>query len=443
MATIEAQKLASLQKEPPWFSDTTRERVCEYAPTFLTEFAVMCSQIVVYKLAAQFLGKQGFSEYAIARRTISTVYPIALLGLSVGLPRYLALSMHQNRDAEANRLFSATVWCVGASTAIIVAVMNIWPSTFAYLAFGSATYSRLTLPLSLLMAGLTLHVTVYSYFRGHVRMRPANSLQFVNLGVVPLLSFYRVNYDPASVLLRFGLLTVLVSVFGFLFTPWQKMTWNPLRESKLLLRYGLPRVPGDFALMAMLVLPAWVVAHKISVQEGGYVAFSISFLSMIAAVFAPIGLVLLPKASRLIARRSGEELASHISTVLRLSLIVSAVLTILVELLSGPLVRIYLGREFFEVSTTVRIVMMGGIPYAIYTALRSALDARHFKAINTINCVIALSLLVLCTWVFSALYHPSIFALILPLPLSLLVLGFLTWWQAREVHKDLEFGASS
>src|SRR5437879_4795697 len=64
--------------------------VREYGGTFATEFAVLACQLLTYKLAAHFLGKTGFAEYAVARRTISLIYPLPLLGLAVAVPRYIA-----------------------------------------------------------------------------------------------------------------------------------------------------------------------------------------------------------------------------------------------------------------------------------------------------------------------------------------------------------------
>src|SRR6266705_909420 len=64
--------------------------VREYGGTFATEFMVLASQLLVYKLAAHFLGTTGFSEYAVARRTISLIYPVPVLRVAVALPRYVA-----------------------------------------------------------------------------------------------------------------------------------------------------------------------------------------------------------------------------------------------------------------------------------------------------------------------------------------------------------------
>jgi len=422
-------------------SDASVAQIREYGPTFLTEFAVMASQIVVYKLAAHYLGKEGFSEYAVARRTISTVCPIALLGFGIGLPRYLAISAGEDLAGRRDRIFGATLWCVGAAAAILITLTNLMPSSFAYLIYGSASYKALAFPVSLITGGLILHAVVYSYFRGHMLMARANILQFTNLAVVPLLGFLGVSHDVGAVLKRIGLLSIFVSSLGLVLTPWQLMATNSLGEAKLLLRYCAPRMPGDFALMVLLGLPAFLVAHQVGVQEAGYVAFSVSVLGMIAAVFAPIGLVLLPKASGLIARGASEELWSHVSVVLQLSLIASLFLTILTEMFAGPLVRVYLGRNFAEISMTIRIIMLGAVPYAVYIALRSAIDARHHKAINAKNCAIALASFASCWVLLSAFRISSTNALIVPLPLSLLILGTLTWLEAREVTSGLDSGS--
>src|SRR5438132_6367918 len=72
-----------------WITENLGSHVREYGGTFATEFTVLACQLVTYRLVAHFLGKTGFAEYAVARRTISLVYPIPLLGVAVALPRYV------------------------------------------------------------------------------------------------------------------------------------------------------------------------------------------------------------------------------------------------------------------------------------------------------------------------------------------------------------------
>jgi O-antigen/teichoic acid export membrane protein len=405
----------------------------EYASTFATQFADLGCQLLVYKLAAHYFGKQGFSEYAVARRAISTIYPVCLLGLGVALPRFIALSAADEQGAVRDRFWGASLWCVGFMVLFMTLLLNMMASKFAFLIYGASSYRPLVFPIMLVIAGLSLHALVYGYFRGHLQMNRANLLQIINSGIVPLVVLLWGSRGVGPALEEIGALTLLVAALGLLFTPWQKFATNCTSEVRTLLCYGLPRVPGDFALIALLGLPAFLVAHEVGVQEAGYVAFGMSVLGMIGAVFAPIGLVLLPKASGFIARGAHEALRSHVSAIMQLSLAVSALLTFSIEISAGTALRIYLGSEFSGLATIVRVVMLGAVPYAVFSALRSAVDARHFRPINARNCMTALAILASCSALLAIGHDKSVLLLILPLPLSLLVLGILTWSESRKL----------
>ncbi|MCI0418426.1 MAG: hypothetical protein L0312_04255, partial [Acidobacteria bacterium] len=216
----------------PWIDEPALRQGREYAGTFVTEFAVLASQILVYKLAAYYLGKEGFAEYAVARRTISLIYPVPLLGLGVALPRYIAYASGQGNSTRSERFFGATLWCVGCTTTLCALLMNFSSGGFAYLFFGSRDYAHLVFPLSVLLIGLALHAVVYAYFRGNLVMKRANLLQFVNLGLVPLVAFFAFRESVRSVLLASGVLSTVVAASTLLFTPWQQMAANTLTEGR-------------------------------------------------------------------------------------------------------------------------------------------------------------------------------------------------------------------
>src|SRR5580698_2591321 len=109
MATTETPKAMLLRGMFPWLSEGTWMQMKAYAPTFLTEFTVMASQIVVYKLAAYFFTRDSFSEYAVARRTISLLYPPILLGLGVALPRYAGHANGVSNPQRSLRYYGAAL----------------------------------------------------------------------------------------------------------------------------------------------------------------------------------------------------------------------------------------------------------------------------------------------------------------------------------------------
>lgn len=368
---------------------TTKKLAEEYSGTFATEFAVLASQLLVYKLAALFLGKAGFLEYAVARRTISLICPVPLLGIAVALPRFVARVVGAESEVRLARYFGAAVWCMGIGLLVSVLLINIFPGTFAYIFFAGREYANLVLPLSVLLIGLVLHILVYSYFRGCLAMWRANLLQLINLGVVPLVAFLAYSNSVRSVLLAMGILTTIVACMGLTLTPLKHAGVHVLPEAKELLRYGVQRVPGDFLYMALLTAPVTFVAHSSGLQQAGYVAFGISVMNMIGSMFQPLGLVLLPKASRMLAGGDWTELRNHITQIVKATVLISVFVAVVLEISAAGLIRLYLGPNFSEAVVVLRIIVIAALPYSLYCVLRNLIDAYHENAVNALTLLIS------------------------------------------------------
>ena len=349
----------------------------EYVGTFLTEFAVMVSQILLYKLAAHYLGKTGFSEYALVRRTVSLLFPIPVPGQAVGLPRYIGVTNGRGDSKAASLYYGATLWCVGGAAVVCLLLMNLLARPFAYLFFGDKAYWYLSLPLSLMIVGLCVHTVVCGYFRGHMAMNRANVLQFINLAVVPVISFIAFGHSLARVLRAIGLISTLTASIGLFLTPVRAVAENNWQEAKELLRYGIQRVPGDFILVALFTLPATFIAHLKGVEEAGFVAFGISVVTIVGAIFAPVGLVLLPKATLMFAEGARKELREHLRLILLVVLCASVAIVLVIWVWIPDLIRLYLGPGFEQVVPVVRLLILGALPYSLYLVLRNLVDAYH------------------------------------------------------------------
>ena len=435
MATLETPKITLVCGRLPLLSAEAWQQVREYGPTFATEFTVLACQLLTFKLAAHFLGKQGFSEYAVARRVISTIYPVALLGFGVALPRYVAISAHEQQAGLCDRFFSAAVWCVGLVAVILLGVMNLAPSRFAYLIYGGGSYGPFVFPISLVIGGQTFHALCYAYFRGRLQMKPANLLQFLNLAAVPVLAFFVGDRSPKMVLERIGWLSVLVSVSALWWTPWRAIGSRCFAEAKTQLRYGVPRVPGDFAQMALLGLPTFFVAHIAGVQQAGYVAISISMVLLIGAIFTPVGLILLPKSSFLFARGSVAELREHVMFLLKMTFAISIALSAVVFFAPGVLVQVLLGPQYGEVAQIVRLIVPGAVPYSVFLVLRNVLDAFHEHAVTSAFLIMSLCIFCIGALIFQAKsngVNPILFFLLA----ALVVLGLLTLLETFRVLSD-------
>jgi O-antigen/teichoic acid export membrane protein len=416
----------------PWIGLFPSQHVREYVPTFATEFALLLSQVVAFKLSAHYLGKGGFAEYALARRLVALIAPIPLLGIGVALPRYIGYSKGTGDEAAVSRYYFAAIVCVLAATLVCVLLMNLMSTTFAFLFFGNGSYAHFVFPLSAMIVGLSLHTLACGYFRGRMAMNRANLLQFFNLALIPLLVFIFAHRHLDHILLAIGGLWTIVAGGTLAATAARIPAPYTVGDAKDLLSYGVQRIPGDFTLVALFSLPVTVVAHLQGVQQAGYLAFAISVLSMICAVFQPVGLVLLPKATYMLAEGLRRELRAHVSQLLKISVLTSLVLASFIGVFANPLFRIYLGHGYEQVAGLVRIMVIGAIPYSVYLVLRNVIDAFHKNGVTTL--ILLLSLTVFGTGASLGIHAGfSGIAVMLSFLCGLVILAAASAWECQRI----------
>lgn len=411
----------------------------DFIITFLTEFLVLASAILVYKLAAVFLGKVGFSEYALSRRTVALIQPAILLGLRVSIPRYIALTDSGSNQRDSGTYFTSGFLTITAATLLASTALGLFRPQFSYLFFGSTRYGHIFIPISLMLLGLNLHVACYSYFRGKMTMLKANSLQFINQCVVPLLAFL-VGKTIVKVLMFTALGWIAVSLF-FLLLILKNLKWKRIgiiSHAKELLACGWQRTPGDFAHAALLALPAIFVAHLTGVKEAGYVAFGISLLNMVGSVFTPVGLILLPKVSQLIASKNLDLVKHYILVILKITFALTLLGVAFFEIFAKEIIGIYLGKSFPDLVLIARLILIGGLPFALHVSMVSVIDAYYFRAINTINLIISLAMFLLLSGIVILMSKEYLY-IIYGFEVALFVLGGLTLYEIIKILRRKDY----
>jgi O-antigen/teichoic acid export membrane protein len=402
--------------------------------TFLTEFILLLVGFLTLQLAGRVLGSVGFGEYAVSKRAMSVIaYPL-LLGLGISIPRYLALaetSESSVNDQQRAYFFAGVGLAIPIVTGFAVVVLQL-PAFFAQMFFGGSEFARLVPSVVLLTIGMCLHILQYGYFRGRMQMWRANLFQFFNMGLVPPVMILLVRQDTAKILAFTGSVWIGVSTLVLIALVLKMRFWKfpvSLWQDSVheLFRYGLPRVPGEFALFGLFAIPTFLIANYQGIEVAGFFSFGVSILQMIAGLFRAVGIVLLPYVSRLTSEAQWGKVKSVVAKTLSVCLVLALAIAVLLELMVGVVVPLFMGPSFSRAIPYVSWLLLGSVPYVLYTVLRNPLDAVTEWPYNSINLIITIVVLIVLLLLRSPLLSPGV-----AMTIALCLLGLLTLWSWRR-----------
>lgn len=405
----------------------------QHLSTYAAEGLSVLGMVLAYRLASD-QGKSELDQYVIVRRTVSFAFPLVLVGAVVGLTRFVAL---QN-DVLAQRRYlrGALGWVVPLGL-LLWGACALAPRPFAWFLFGDHAVHELVPALGLMVFGISLHAVAYSYMRGLQRMHLANLLQLFSLAIAPCVALWLCP-DLRSALWATGSGWILAAAVAMLPHLMRPSGGSVKKQQAELLRFGLPRLPGDLAFGALLTVPVYIAARAFGQAAGAEIGFGTTMLNVAAAMFSPVALMLLPTTASQLAKGDHAGLAARIG---RYSMVMAAAgvaITVGFELVSSPLLQAYLGeataREYLPMS---RLVFIGAAPFAYYIALRSVLDAYYHTPRNGVNLSVAFLILLIGGIIHLTVPTPESTPAI-ALVVALYYLGWATWRDVRFVRSELE-----
>lgn len=408
--------------------------------TSITQAIILIAFFFIYRLIAKNFGPEGVGEYSLVKRVVGFLQPFLFLGLSAGIPRYIAIS---STEEKKNSYVKAGGLVVVIFTFVFLIFINIFKELFAEIFFGTIEYINLVLPFSFFLAGLTLHSLVYSYFRGYLLIKTFNFLQLINLTLVPigvLVIFRGITIDKLITLIgiiafAIALIFLLFSINNF-FINIERLQFKD--SLKKLLHYSLPRVPGDLALAGLLSLGPILAIHIASIREVGYLSISQSLLSIAGTAIAPLGLIILPRVSSLIINGGEKIIKDNLSFLIGAILQLSIFISLQFIIFADVIIKYWLGPEFSEAVIVIRIIFFSGVFYIFYLAIRSIIDAVEIRPLNAINTFISLGVFLFLVAILLFLFKTftPIINLSVATASGLICLGILTYISIRKIYPE-------
>jgi len=405
-----------------------------YIWMYVSQAVVAVVGLLVYRWAGTNLGTEGFAEYALARRAATLLSPALLLGLGIAVTRSVAQYDGAGDRREVDGRFWSAATMVLLLHVVLAALLLLAKGFFAGLFFGDDQRVYLIGPTLLLLVGISWHGLVWAFLRGLLRLKFAAGLEMVNMGAIPLTVVLVLGRSAGGILGWTGGLMALVCLgltirmaFG---SRARREDLVPMGRG--LLSYGLPRVPGDFALGGLLSIPSLITAHLYGVELGGFVAFGATMLALAGTALSPLGTALLPQAVHYLREGRVPELRRHVYRLLTYALLLGVAGVLVAEIGMDVLIRLYLGPDFAAAVPVLRTLAFCAVPYAVFYSLRSVVDAAYHRPINTRNVFIALAVFLVLVGMFHLL-APGLLGIYVGSISAHSVLALLTWWEVRRI----------
>jgi O-antigen/teichoic acid export membrane protein len=412
--------------------------------TAVANIAEIVAFFFIYRIIGSNFGAEGVGEYSLVRRVAALFSPVLILGLGVGMPRYIGMSL--NREQRGVYIRAAGL-AVATFTFVFLIIINIFADYFARLCFGSIDYADLVLPFSFLLAGLVVHSLVYAYFRGRLWVKIFNILELVNISLVPLviIIFFR-DITIREAITFIGVTTLSIALCcciflvkeAFVSIERSQLKYSFKNSLKELLGYSIPRVPGDFALAGIFSVGSIFASHWASIQEVGYYSVSLSLVQATGTAIMPMSTVLLPFVSSMVIRGQHESIKENVNSLTGAVTQCFVFASFQLIIFADTIIEYWLGSEFLGATIVLRIALLSVTFYAFYIAMRSVLDAARFKPINAMNLFISLAVFLLVTGTLLLPYRPfsPIINLSVAFTCALACLGILTYYQVRKIYSQ-------
>lgn len=396
------------------------------------------------KLFAQQLSPYDFGLFSITRRYASTIYVIFSAGLSIGIVRYIALntsdSLKQSSFVRVGIIFLA--FSLGLAT-LLLYFFNIF---FSKILFGDEKFHLLVDNSIYLIIAFTLVSLLSFIYRGYNKIIKANLIQFLCIGLVPVLVgyFFIKGYKLNQVIVNLGIASLCISIIPFISTVFKHIIL-PLKTINLkndfnnfitLMKYCLPRIPCDFAGVAQTIITPYLALMMGYVEIAGFLSVAQYLLKVIDMCAYGISFVLFPKVAEYLSKNYIEKIKLMVIRLLSFSIHIGIYITLHTYLFIDKIVLLWLGEKYIEAIPIMKIVIFALGFYLIVVNLRNVIDAIEFKAINTLHQLIAtgttLALNLIVFFIFKDVY-----LLIWGFTIGHIILGLLTM---LFLHKKYNLG---
>lgn len=312
------------------------------------------------------LGATLYGTWSLIEVTISLIVPFALLGLNMGIIRFLAAEKDKARIREDFLSAFSVVFISGIAFSIFLFLFSDYLAVSIFEGISSSPWIKLASVLILLNTMLRLNGAFFRTFRRiglHTTFGLVRSAFEIGLIALLVLLGYKLMGVITAVIIS-GILVNLVMLFIIL----KQIGFRPPRFSRLgeYLRFGIPLAPNAAIMWIINSSDRYIISYFLGVTAAGIYNAAYAIGSYASFLIMPIGIVLYPTIAKLYEENNLSETRNYLSYSVKYFMMIAIPSAFGLSILAKPILQILTTPEFIPGSTVVPLVAFSALMSSLY-----------------------------------------------------------------------------
>lgn len=305
------------------------------------------------------LGATLYGTWSLLDVTIILITPFALMGLHMGIIRFLAAEKDSRRIREDFLSIFSVVFISGVVFSVLLFLFSDYLAISIFKDISSSIYIKLASVLILLNSLLVLNLAFFQAFR-KIGLRTTIGLiqSALQVGLIALLVL--LGYKLMGVIAAFlvsGTLINLITLFIILRQRgFQLPRFSRLKEY---LRFSIPLTPNLAIMWIINISDRYIISYFIGVTATGIYNAAYSIGGYASFLMMPIGVVLYPTIAKLYDEENLSETRNYLNYSVKYFMMIAIPAAFGLSILAKPVLQILTTPEFVPGAIIVPFVASG------------------------------------------------------------------------------------
>lgn len=331
-----------------------------------TQILTSLGGFLLLPIITKTLGPYDYGTWSQISITISLLSPLALMGLSMGLVRFL--SAETKKETIREGVFSISFFVI--FTGLIVSLLVFFLSDlFAETIFGDPNASYFIKAASFLILLTAIEQIALYYFRifRYIKIFSYLTLFQVFGKLILILIFLKMGFGLLGVILAALIIQIVLFIIAmFIIISQIGFAIPSFSYIHEYLKYSAPLTPNSLIRWITDSSDRYIVGYLLGLGSVGVYSASYAIGSLVSLFIAPIQMILFPELSKLFDNGDIDKVKTYLSYSMKYFLFIAIPAVFGLSALSKPILNILTTSEFASGSIVIPFIALSGLLAGVF-----------------------------------------------------------------------------